>query len=136
MKFSVFGLRYCWVALLLFSCSYKGDYKYYLDNQSNENLSIIFQLSTATDTVHVLPGENKIIRYFAGDEGLEDKGDDFLSYHGFQNIYFAPVNDTGYVSKNPKLRESWEYSTEAYGNSSKAGTNIYTIAIQDEHILY
>lgn len=121
-------------ALTLISCSYKGDYEYYLKNQSTHDLDLVYVLQSITDTVHVTPGENTLIRYIQGDDGLEDKKEDFLSSQGFTQIYFLPLVDSQYVLKNPKDRDSWTYSTEAYGNSSKAGTNIYTLTIKNEDI--
>lgn len=116
------------------ACSYKGDYKYYLNNASSHELKLVYFFGSISDTIIAKPGENNFIRYFQGDEGLEDKGDKFLSYHGFENMFFLPLNDSTFVLKDPKKRDSWDYTAESYGNSSKAGTNIYTITIQNEDI--
>ncbi|MFI2743355.1 hypothetical protein ACG2LH_11495 [Zhouia sp. PK063] len=120
----------------LFSCDPSGDYQYWIENNSDSTLFLEYkELYNDSIFVEQINLNTKVlIRAYGSINGIHDYGDNFLNryFETFQ-IFTDSINGT-LISKNPTIRNNWNYDIKKTGSFGISGINIYTFKIQNKDL--
>lgn len=122
--------------IFLTACNPDGGYEYWIDNQSDSSLFVIFRKNNIEKVNRIEVGSDEKIKFedYETINGLFDEKDNFLNYWCDSLGIFIDTIPKVEISKKYLKRDSWGYDTKETGIFGKSGVNIYTLTVTNSDL--
>ncbi|HNW56188.1 MAG TPA: hypothetical protein PKM69_00335 [Bacteroidales bacterium] len=118
-------------AIFLASCDPDGGYEYWIDNQSDSSLYVVFRKNNIQKINRIEVRSDKKIMFaeYETINGLFDEQENFINYWCDSLGIFTDTIPKTEIDMNYLKRDSWDYDTRETGIFGKSGVNIYTLTV-------
>jgi len=120
-------------SLGLTSCDPYGGYEYWVHNQSDSTIYVVYSLVN-NDTIKykkLISNEEFMILKFDTHNGLYDEGLSSLFTFCDSLALYSDSTKNIHVTKRTTLRENWTYEQDKTSSFMNAGHNIYRFTIRN-----
>jgi hypothetical protein len=126
----------CTITFGLASCDPISYYEYWIDNQSDSSVFVIYSYSY-NDTINckeLKKGEIFQILEYEIENGVYDAGlEDFFKYCDSLGIFTDTLNRIE-IKKDYTDRDEWSYKQDITSSINNSGYNIYELKIKNEDL--